>query len=110
MIEFDQKGLPILRLHEDYFEVKAIDYWEFRSFQYTEVKKVRYYDATYGFGKGGFWGFSFSHDPDYRLKIYLNNGGDWWYLCSGDFNPGFAEVLREVIKRCGTDDHIPKYG
>ncbi len=110
MTEFDQKGLPILRLHEDYFEVKTIDYWEFRSFQYMEVKRIRYYDATHGFGTGGLWGWGFGYEPDYRLKVYLKNGGDWWYFCPRQFHPEFADVVREIIKRCGTDDHIPKYG
>lgn len=110
MIEFAQKGLPILRLHEDYFEVKDIDYWEFRTFTYSEVTKIKYYDVSYGFGQGFLWGFGVGYQPEYRLKIYKDNGGDWWYPCPGEFNSEFAEVVRELINRCGTNDTIPKYG
>lgn len=32
LAEFKIKGYPIIKVYENYFEIKAIDFWEFRKF------------------------------------------------------------------------------
>lgn len=108
MKEFNKKGFPIIRLHEDHFEVKAIDYWEFRSFTYEEVVAIDYYN-----NKNKWWWplvasssiqvAYFSHYEKYRLKIVKENGGDWTYYAPHYYDESFVNFLEELIKRCGLE-------
>ena len=43
LIVFEAKGYPIIKVYNDYFEIKAIDYWEFRKFEFNYVKKNELY-------------------------------------------------------------------
>lgn len=107
MKEFNQKKFPVLRLHENLFEVKDVDYWEFRQFKFSEVARIEYYDTAnswYGYG-GGF----LSLWAPYHLKITKSNGGDWWYEAPHKFNKDFAEFLRQIAQECGIKDEIPRY-
>jgi hypothetical protein len=107
MKEFNQKKFPVLRLHEDFFEVKDVDYWEFRKFNFNEVTRIEYYhtgSGWYAFGAG-----LLSHLSPYRLKITKSNGADWWYDAPWKFSKEFAEFLREIVHECGLEDEIPKY-
>lgn len=37
---FNQETYPILKIYEDHFEIKAIDFWEFRQFEYSKVLSI----------------------------------------------------------------------
>ena len=37
-IVFEEKGYPIIKVYDDYFEIKAIDYWEFRKFDFSNLR------------------------------------------------------------------------
>lgn len=41
-----EKGYPIIKLYEDYFEIKAIDYWNFRTFRYSDIQEIKHYYAN----------------------------------------------------------------
>lgn len=107
MEEFNKKGFPIVKLHDDNFEIKAIDYWEFRTFKYSEIVKIDYYHNT-----EKWWGFirgmSSRFEP-HKLKIIKANGADWIYNSPSEYSKEFAIVLREIVKRCGLDQKIKSY-
>ena len=42
---FEERGYPIIKIYENYFEIKAIDYWEFRKFEYSNLKEMNYPEA-----------------------------------------------------------------
>ena len=46
LIVFEAKGYPIIKVYNDYFEIKAIDYWEFRKFEFNYVKKIELYKPS----------------------------------------------------------------
>ena len=41
-----EKGYPIIKLYEDRFEIKAIDYWNFRTFRYIDIQEIKHYDPN----------------------------------------------------------------
>lgn len=104
MEEFHKKGFPIIRLSDDFFEVKAIDYWEFRRFDYKEVVKIDYWKEA---DKGNWALFGTIHliyaaTDTYQLKIFKDNGGDWTYKTkSKNSDPEFEEVIKRIKTRCG---------
>lgn len=99
MKEFNQEGFPIIRFHDDYFEIKAIDYWEFRSFRYDEVVDLDYYHTSKNWIGLSIY-FLTLYEP-YTVKIKKNNGVDWKYSAPNEYSKEFASVLNEVLNRCG---------
>ncbi|MCR9173337.1 MAG: hypothetical protein NXI10_12630 [bacterium] len=106
MIEFRKEGFPIIRLSDEFFEVKAIDYWEFRRFKYKEVVKINYWKEA---DKGNWILFGPIHQiyagmDTYQLKIFKENGGDWTYKTRSKNSDTEFEALIEQLKiRCGIE-------
>jgi len=98
-MEFKKPGFPIIRLNEDYFEVKAIDYWDFRSFRYDEVVKIKFYKES---DSSRLWLLQaiFPALNPHILKFYKKNGGDWEYQSSHEEDKEFLAILTEIEKRC----------
>jgi len=100
MEEFNQKGFPIIKLHDDCFEIKAIDYWEYRTFKYSEVIEIDYYS-----NKDKWWNSLslLSNFEPYKLKIIKENGADWVYDAPRKYSAEFALIVKVLIERCGLD-------
>ncbi len=102
--EFNKKGFPIIRFHDDYFEVKAIDYWEFRSFKYVEVTEIDYYHNKYKWWNNfSITYFAFSSNEPHKFKVKKENGADWIYDAPRKYSKEFAEVVKELLKRCNLE-------
>ncbi|MFZ9956522.1 MAG: hypothetical protein ACO3E1_10420 [Flavobacteriales bacterium] len=101
MIEFNKKGFPIIKLHDEHFEIKAIDYWEFRSFKYSEVNKIEFSNETEMAFHMPLLSIFLSRNEPHRLKFFKNNGADWEYLSSPKVDNEFVSIINEIKKRCG---------
>jgi len=101
MIEFNKKGFSIIKLHADYFEIKAIDYWEFRNFKYSEVNKIEFSNETDIAFHMPLLSIFLSQNEPHRLKFFKNNGADWEYLSSPKVDKDFVSIINEIKKRCG---------
>lgn len=104
MQEFKKKGFPIIRIYEDHFDVKALDYWEFRSFRFDEVVNIQYRDNTSAF-TFSLLGYYLSQMDPYSLIIYKSNGGDWKYECPGQDDAEFHSILSLLMEKCGIPRH-----
>jgi hypothetical protein len=105
MEEFNQKGFPIIKLHDDCFEIKAIDYWEFRTFKYSEILKIEYFHINEKYWYLNiFRVFSYSRFEPSKLKVYKQNGADWTYNSPTEFNKEFNAFIKKIRTRCGIDD------
>lgn len=100
MVEFKKPGFPIIKLHEDSFEIKAIDFWEFRTFLYSEVIKIKLYksDSSLFFGPISY--LAIQEIEPFKLKIYKENGADWTYEAPAKEDPEFISFINEIKKRC----------
>jgi hypothetical protein len=104
MEEFNKKGFPIIKLHDDHFEVKAIDYCEYRTFNYSEVVRIEYDDSS-----DKFWGWPvvrllMSRFGPYKLKLYKQNGADWSYDSPTNHDKEFELFTQKIKARCGLND------
>ena len=101
MEEFNKDGFPIIKLKDDCFEIKAVDYWEYRTFKYAEIVNINYYNDA---SKWWFWPIlstlTANYDP-FKLKIIKENGADWIYNTQPKYNKEFNSIIQELIKRCG---------
>lgn len=100
-IVFKVKGYPIIKVYDDYFEIKAIDYWEFRKFEFNKVKKIELYKPSEKISPITLSVISIfkhlfeKHDPN-KLIITLQNDGNWDYLSSNKYNEDFNEIIRLI--------------
>ena len=99
---FEKKGFPIIKIFDNHFEIKAIDYWDFRSFDYSEVKIIKHYNPNDKWWNKFYFQTSwiaqiFSKDDPWILKIKKNNGGEWTYKTTHNPNPEFRKVI-ELLK------------
>lgn len=98
-IVFKTKGYPIIKVYNDYFEIKAIDYWEFRKFEFNKVKKIELYKPSEKISPFTLSVISIfqhlfeKHEPN-KLIITLQNDGNWEYLSSNKYNENFNEIIR----------------
>lgn len=103
MQEFSKDRFPLIKLHPDCFEIKAIDYWEYRTFNHSEVISVQY------FNEGDEWWFwpiisvMQSRFGSFKLKIVTKSGSDWVYHTASTYNKEFAAVIDEIKKRSGSE-------
>lgn len=110
-IIIEEKGFPKLKIFENHFEVKAIDFWNFRSFKYEDVMEIKHYNPNdtwwNRFINTTTWeGILFSDSDPWRLKVLLKNGGDWTYETSYRKNQKFREavmLVNENIKKRGKE-------
>lgn len=106
MEAFHKSGFPSIRLCDEFFEIKAIDYWEFRKFLYSEVVTIKYWKES----DNGNWALFgsiqmiYANTDTFKLKIIKDNGGDWTYETkSKTSDPEFEAILMQIKKRCGID-------
>ncbi|OUS01079.1 hypothetical protein A9Q86_10070 [Flavobacteriales bacterium 33_180_T64] len=100
----EKKGFPTIKLYENHFEIKAIDYWEFRGFKYSELKELKLVNP-----KNNWWyrlyiatswaGRVFAGDDPIKLKVIKKNNGDWEYQTSSKYNLEFRKVIMEINNR-----------
>ncbi len=99
MKEFRRKGFPVIKLNEEFFEVKAIDFSQFRVFRYSEIDDVEY---TKSEGDLWFWPIleliSSKIDP-YKFIVKKQNGGSWDYIASPKFDKDFEAIVSEIRYR-----------
>ena len=101
---FKESGYPIIKVYENYFEIKAIDYWEFRKFDFSEVKNIEIKNPTHNL-LYQFYLFTslfaqlFSGNEPNSLKIHLKNNGDWSYICTNKKNQNFENILKLIQQK-----------
>lgn len=101
---FNEKGYPIIKIFENHFEIKAIDFWKFRSFNYNELKEVKVIDF-----KEKWWyrlyistslsAMFFSENDPIKLKVVKLNKGDWEYKSSCKYNLEFNQVINFINRK-----------
>lgn len=95
MDDFDKEGFPKIKLREDYFEIKDVDFWEYRRFKYSDVVKIN-------FAKNLDWTFGLllvlMFTEPYKLKIFTENTS-WSYKTSRKFDKDFVFVIKEIARR-----------
>ena len=101
---FDKKGYPKIKLFENHFELKAIDFWEFRSFNYSDVEYIKHYNPNELWYNKWYVYKSllnqmFAKDDPWILKIKLKNGGDWTYKTSHKTDDLFLETLIHLSEK-----------
>lgn len=102
---FESKGFPTIKIHDTFFEIKAIDFWDFRKFNYSEVEKITHYNPndkwyTKILFLNSFSALLFSKLEPSILKIEKKNGGNWKYQTSPKPNKEFRqtmEVLNKIV-------------
>lgn len=99
MKEFRKEGFPVIKLNEESFEVKAIDFSKFRVFRYSEIVDVEY---TKSEGDLWFWPIleliSSKMDP-YKFIVKKRNGGSWDYIAPSKFDQDFKAIVSEIRHR-----------
>jgi len=100
-IVFKAKGYPSIKIFENHFEIKAIDFWQYRVFKYSEVKKISHYNPNDKWWNKFFILTSpsiqiFSENDQWVLKIIKTNGGDWSYFTSHKKSSEFNDIIRLI--------------
>jgi len=95
---FEKKGYPTLKVYENYFEIKAIDYSEFRRFEFSNLKKIAIEDI-----KEKWWyklytlsslaAQVYAKDDPVLLIIINKNNGIREYKTSNKTNLNFKEII-----------------
>jgi len=101
---FKKKGYPIIKVYENYFEIKAIDFWEFRTFEYSDLKELKivnpFNNWWYRLYVNISWqGRMFAYTDPITLKVMKNNGGSWDYKFPNKQGSGFGKVVSEINER-----------
>jgi hypothetical protein len=103
--EFDDKKFPKIKLLDNHFEIKAIDYWEYRSFNNSNVIEIEYAPVKI------WWGLMDKIAPIQRymwygkkhcmLKIILKNDVVWDYKVLGEYSTEYARLVGDLIESVG---------
>lgn len=98
---FEVKGYPSIKVFENHFEIKAIDYWQYRVFKYSEIKKISHYNPNNKWWNKFFILTSpsiqiFSQNDKWVLKVIKNNGADWSYFTSHEKNSDFNKIIKSI--------------
>lgn len=98
---FSKKSYPVIKLYDNYFEIKAIDYSKFRQFNYSELKEIKLIDhkQKWWFKLYSLTSFSsqiYSANDPIQLKIFKKNGGEWEYKTSNKYDSAFYSVINEI--------------
>ncbi len=104
---FEEKGYPIIKVYENYFEIKAIDFWEFRKFEYSELKELKivnpFNNWWYRLYVNASWaGRMYAHTDPITLKIIKNNEGSWDYKFPNKVHEGFKKIILEINMKIKT--------
>ena len=100
-ISFDKKGYPIIKLYDEYLEIKALDYSKYRKFRYYELTEVKLIDhrEKWWFKLYSLTSLSaqiYSGDDPIKLKIFKKNGGDWEYQTSNEYDSEFYSIIDQI--------------
>jgi hypothetical protein len=95
---FEKKGFPSIRIFDEHFEIKAIDFWEYRTFKYSETKDITHYNPNEKWWNKFYLMTSplaqlLSQDDPWILKIIKTNGGDWTYKTSYKSDSDFIKTI-----------------
>ncbi|SDF27787.1 hypothetical protein [Ulvibacter litoralis] len=98
---FEKKGFPSIKVFNEHFEIKAIDYWEFRTFNYSDIKEITHYNPNDKWWNKLYIMTSltaqiFSKEDPWILKIIRINGGDWTYKTSYKSNSEFKKIINLI--------------
>ena len=101
---FEEKGYPIIKIYEGYFEIKAIDFWEFRKFEYSNLKELKIVNPFNNwwyrlYVKTSWAGIMFAQTDPITLKVIKPNGGSWDYNFPNTNNEEFQNIIVEINKR-----------
>jgi hypothetical protein len=99
MKEFNRDGFPVINLHEEFFEVKAIDFSKFRMFRYSDIHHVEYTNHEGSFPFWPFFELLISKFEPYKFIVKKNNGSSWDYLSPANFNQDFEAIVNEIKRR-----------
>jgi len=97
-LTFEKEGCPIIRVHNSFFEVKAIDFWNYRSFEYSEVKEFEYYNPNDKWWNKifilGTWEALFFEDLEPSIfKVTKTNGGTYKYKCPYKLDKDLKKII-----------------
>ena len=108
MDEFNKKGFPIIKLRDDYFEIKAIDFWKFKTFKYSEILEIDYYQTNQKYWYLNILQvFSYSRFESYKLKIFKKNGAVWTYNTAKLHDNEFDDFIKKIKDRCNLTKSDP---
>ena len=108
MDEFNKKGFPIIKLRDDCFEIKAIDFWKFKTFKYSEILEIDYYQTNQKYWYLNILQvFSYSRFESYKLKIFKKNGADWTYNTAKQHDNEFDDFIKKIKYRCNLTKSDP---
>jgi len=110
---FECSRYPSIKIYEDYFEIKAIDYSKYRKFSYSSVKKIRHYDPNNNWWSkiymfGSISAHVFSDDDPWILKIEKKNGGSWEYYTSPEEHSEFNEIVKLIHMKLDKNSSLRK--
>ena len=96
---FEEKGYPIIKVYNDHFDIKAIDYWEYRTFKYSDIENLKLSDPNNNWWTKLYKLTSlttqiFSKNDPWVLRIIKKSGGDWKYKTSPERNSEFNQVIK----------------
>ena len=100
-IVFKAKGYPIIKVYNDYFEIKAIDYWEFRVFKFYEIELVEAINPQKNWFNQLFNTLSpiarkYATEEPLILRVTKKNQGVWDYKIPNKYNEDFNEIIRLI--------------
>ncbi|MCB0372292.1 MAG: hypothetical protein KDD31_04735 [Muricauda sp.] len=98
---FENKGFPTIKIYEDEFQIKDIDYWEFRTFRFSEIKSIKHYNPNNNwlskiYISTSLAGRVFAKEDPWILKIVKENGGEWSYRTSPKHNSSFKNAINII--------------
>jgi len=96
---YELDGFPSIKVYENHFEIKAIDYSKYRAIKYQEVKEIKFSNPANNSSiqilkKISGTVNNLSRTSPCILKIVLNNGGDWEYKTTNKTDIDFHKLLR----------------
>ncbi len=108
LLIFESKGYPTIKIYDDYFEIKAIDFSKFRKFEYSSIQKIKHCDPndnwwTKIYRLGSIAAHLFADDDPWILKIKKKNGGSWDYQTSPKPNLEFDQVIKLLETKLKTE-------
>lgn len=100
---FEQVGYPSIRIYDDRFEFKAVNFWEFRPYYYAELKSLSIShprDSIWGEIRYGTSGRIYTdyEDPSI-LKIVKRSGAKRTYRVHHSPSEEFLALIESINER-----------
>jgi len=107
ILQLKSKGYPLIEVYADHFSIKALDHWEPRRFEYHQVKSVMHLDPNDStFMRFNIWtslaGLLFAKDDPWKIKVVLQNGGEWSYKTAPRSPEDMLKVLDFINQKIRT--------